>query len=242
MNHIKSYLGQGAHCEHAMGSSVDASDYCKKDGHFEEFGEMGKGQGTRNDCITVRDAIANGATRKDLLDNDATCSAFFRMQRGIEATFKEYQKPLPRDDIDVALFFGFPGQGKSSTAQKVFPDAYWKNNTKWWDGYNGENTVIWDEFGGWSCAPCDYNKIFDRYPLWIENKGGFIPLRANKFIIISNFTPGTWWSTEKTTVNLDAVKRRIHSVYWFKQGEPIGTYIYFDGYASFDEAIRGICQ
>lgn len=98
--------------------------------------------------------------------------------------------------------------------------------------------MVWDEFGGWSATPSDYNKIFDRYPLQVESKGTCTPLRAVNFIIISNFTPGTWWDIAKTRVNLEAVTRRIHRVFWFKvYGQDADMY---ESYADFNAACRGV--
>jgi len=123
-------------------------------------------------------------------------------------------------------------------ARKCFPDAYWKDNTKWWPGYAGQRSVIWDEFGGWSMAPSDYNKIFDRYPHQVETKGGSVALRATNFIIISNFTPGSWWDPTKTRVNIDAVTRRIGAIYWFRVlGEEADEYL---DYSEFNAACRGV--
>lgn len=97
---------------------------------------------------------------------------------------------------------------------------------------------MWDEFGGWSCTPSDFNKIFDRYKYSPEIKNGNVALRATNYIIISNFTPGTWWDQTKTRVNLDAVTRRIHAVYHFtKYGEDAMEYL---KYEDFDAAMRGV--
>lgn len=177
-------------------------------------------------------------TNLELLASDETAPQFFKYQRGIDAARLAYNLPLPRDDIRVALFYGNPGTGKSHTARETFPEAYWKDNTKWWAGYAGQTQVIWDEFGGWSCPPSDFNKVFDKYPHQVEVKGGSVALQATDLIIISNFMPGTWWDPEKTRVDPRTIIRRIHRFYVFKEigSDPIE----FADYEEFKDFLYGV--
>lgn len=218
MSGLRKVLGN-AHFEVARGNRADNIAYCSKDDPDPaEFGDRkAGGQGKRHDLLVLRDAIRDKQTDIDLLDEDETAPQFFKYQIGIKAARSAYDIPEPRDDIRVALFYGAPGTGKSHQARLTFPNAYWKDNTKWWPGYNGQDEVIWDEFGGWSCPPSEYNKVFDKYPHYVEVKGGTVPLRASKFIIISNFTPFQWWDAEKTRVDLRSVTRRIHRFFLFRK-------------------------
>lgn len=45
----KQHLGTRCHLENARGSSKQASDYCKKEGDFDEYGTLPSGQGKRSD-------------------------------------------------------------------------------------------------------------------------------------------------------------------------------------------------
>jgi len=57
---------------------------------------------------------------------------------------------IPAVDLEGEPVFmwlhGDTGTGKSHLARRLYPDAYFKPAaTKWWDGYNGEETVIIDD-------------------------------------------------------------------------------------------------
>lgn len=241
MSGLRKVLGN-AHFEVARGTREDNISYCTKDDpDAVEFGDRhAGGQGTRNDLLVLRDALKRKASDVDLLDDDETAPQFFKYQGGLKAAREAYDVPAPREDIKVALFYGAPGTGKSHLAREIFPDAYWKDNTKWWPGYTGQSSIVWDEFGGWSCAPSEFNKVFDKYPHYVEVKGGTAPLRADQFIIISNFTPGQWWDPEKTRVDLRSVTRRIHRYCLFEQigQEPRE----FPDYTAFGNCVRGAQQ
>lgn len=58
------------HAERRKGSPEEASNYCKKDGNFIEYGVISKGQGARNDLVNLKKKIANGMTDYELLEDD----------------------------------------------------------------------------------------------------------------------------------------------------------------------------
>lgn len=58
----KRKIDDRAHVETARGTSQQAADYCKKEGNFEEFGELPTNQGKRNDFAELKEwVIAQGS-------------------------------------------------------------------------------------------------------------------------------------------------------------------------------------
>lgn len=56
-NTAKSLLGDRCHLEPAHGTSLQAADYCKKDGDFVEFGDAPTQQGKRSDWDAFKDFV-----------------------------------------------------------------------------------------------------------------------------------------------------------------------------------------
>ena len=67
---------------------------------------------------------------------------------------------------------------------------------KWWDGYKGEDTVIFDDFKGSSMRLHEFQMVIDRYPMQVEIKGAFVDLSATRYVFTSNKHPREWYSRE----------------------------------------------
>jgi len=124
---------------------------------------------------------------------------------------KDYMKPEPMQR-KVIVYVGKTGVGKSKTAwENAGWDAYPKDpNTKFWDGYNGQENVVIDEFRG----RIDISHVlrwFDRYPVCVENKGGGTCLKATTIYVTSNLHPLKWYP-DLDAATYAALLRRIEIV------------------------------
>lgn len=116
----------------------------------------------------------------------------------------------------VTVFYGPTGTGKSWAADELAPDAYRlppqqsASGCGWWDAYDGQSTVIIDEFYGqlrWSFML----QLLDRYPLRVESKGGSCEFVGRHLIFTSNKPPWEWY--DQTKMNLGPLKRRVTELY-----------------------------
>lgn len=99
--------------------------------------------------------------------------------------------------FQTIVFSGETGSGKSRTAAAICgEDVYYKPHGKWWDGYDGQQSVIVDDFYGWMQYD-EVLRVTDRYPHRVEVKGGFKEFTSKKIIFTSNKSPRDWWKKEE---------------------------------------------
>ena len=188
------------HLEKRMGTRQEARDYClktAKEDEIFEIGEFGKGgQGKRTDIEDLKTAIKEGKSTLELFDEQP---AMWRVTRsaGMYKHLVELKQEREKGYIkkDVQVYWGPTGCGKTRKAFEENPGAYMLNQSPtgcWWDGYDGEECVIIDEFRGW-IPFAQLLRITDGYPCAVPIKGGTVTLRAKKIVITSNLPPHEWY-------------------------------------------------
>lgn len=184
-----------SHLEVRMGSIDEATDYCKKDGDFEEFGvkplsQNEKGAANKKRWARIWELAENGdeETFKDEFPGEA-----YRDM----ATFRSHKKPclevMSYADADTPheWWFGKTGTGKSKTVWEQYPGHYQKHLNKWWCQYIGQEVVVIEEATPKKCEHLAsyFKQWIDRYPFPGEIKGGRIEgIRPKKIIVTSNYS------------------------------------------------------
>lgn len=118
------------------------------------------------------------------------------------------QRPLPNDYVSGIWFWGETGTGKSVTAAKEYPGAYYKMWNKWWDGYQGEDSVVIEDV-----SPTNAVHLGDRLKIWADHgpfiaevKGGAQFIRPKWIVVTSQYKPESVWTDEQTIL---AIRRRF---------------------------------
>lgn len=167
-------------------------EYCKKEktrveGPWEDG--VCPAQGRRKDLEAIADSIKNGASLRDIAETNP--GDFIRLHRGLQALKNIYMKPRdPNNKMEVVWLYGNAGLGKTRAVYDEHPleDIYQKNNTKWWDGYQQQKIIIWDDFSE-SVPLRTFLTITDRYPTQEEVKGGMVHINSEKLYITCEFPP-----------------------------------------------------
>lgn len=206
-------IGLGkAHAEIARGSPEQNKAYCSKeesrvDGPW-EYGEISK-QGQRNDLATALAKLDEGESLKTVIQEAPNLLRVMRNLKEYKALTVEPRHPT--QPVETTVLWGPAGTGKSKRAFEENPGAYWltleAGRPLWWDGYEGQDTVIIDDYDG-EIPYRTLLKILDRYPLQVHTKGNMIHLSATKFVITSNKPPENWYPVE----DLEPLRRRLSRV------------------------------
>lgn len=140
---------------------------------------------------------------------DAHYGSMIRYHRSV----KEYKriKTPKRDWIPrIIIFYGASGTGKSRAAREFFPNAYWKPLNKWWDDYDSQEDVVWDEFSG-QYPFRELLRVLDSTPLIVETKGGSCQFVGRRIIFTTNEQPSEWYDAINIKVDwhTSPLRRRI---------------------------------
>jgi hypothetical protein len=108
-------------------------------------------------------------------------------------------------DVKGHWYWGPPGTGKSHKARADYPNSYLKSQNKWWDGYQGQPTVIIDDLDT-DCLAHHLKIWADKYSCSGEVKGGTVPLQHTALIVTSNYAIEQLFKDE---IMAAAIRRRF---------------------------------
>lgn len=197
------------HFEVTKGTPAQNIEYCKKTGSFQEFGQAPMTKQEQGDCEKERWRQARLAAESGNLQDveDDIYVRYYSTLKKIK--FDHAAKPADLPALENEWIHGVTGCGKSRAVRERFPDAYIKNQNKWWCGYQGEETVIIDDLHkDWTGAHALKNWA-DHYAFLAEVKGGVIMIRPKRIIVTSNYIPEEVFLNKN---DLDPINRRFNVI------------------------------
>lgn len=150
---------------------------------------------------------------------------YTRAYRGVAHAIELYRKPKVyqrKEKPKNAIWFGKAGCGKTYDAEQTAIDSE-KSMFKipmrqlkqgWYDGYQGEEIILYDDFRGSSMEPQEFLNLLDgldRFPV----KGNYTPNESKFLFFTSSDHPINWWPKwyAKDENNWAQVKRRLDKIY-----------------------------
>lgn len=106
-----------------------------------------------------------------------------------------YLKAQTREfrNVEVHVRYGKAGSGKTREPYELGAYIFDDYEGMWWDGYDGESVVLFDDFYGgikWSI----FLRLLDGYQMRLKIKGGFTYANWTKVYITSNKHPSEWYT------------------------------------------------
>lgn len=203
---------EGWHIEVCKGSSKSNITYCKKEGNVVlEDGEP-REQGERVDLPVMKKiAYERGMA--------AVCEVGNYQHMRMAEKYLTYCEKERDFEPRVVWLFGESGVGKSRAARDLGSGTrvYVKNQGgHWYDGYDGHETLILDDWRDSWWAITTTLSLLDRYPFRVEFKGGHRQMLARLIVVTSPFPPWEVYQGAKEE-NKKQLVRRVGEVYNIKE-------------------------
>lgn len=187
----------------------------------EEFrAQSPKGVGARSDLLELKKKIDEGVSAESLMDHDQHFVTLLHHKKA----FIEYQsykrKRTQYTKPNVVVYYGETGVNKTRRVHDYVQehggyDEWWSwapHLGQWFDGYAGQNIVLFDEFRG----QLPYGmmlSLLDGYPgTRVQIKGGMVYWSPTDIFITSPVHPREWYPNLAADDRIDQLLRRIDSI------------------------------
>lgn len=208
----------GVHCEMAKGTDEQCIKYCSKEdskvsGPF--FHGECDSQGKRRDLDELADLLHAGKTTDEIAEEQT--ASYIRYHKGIQAAHQALQRKKTKTfrEVTVTVYWGETGTGKTRRCHDQASDLFAPDigaNSLWWDGYMGEDAILFDDFYG-QIKISHMLRLLDGYNLAIPIKGGYTSANWTRVYITSNVHPDEWYKSESIPESVRAAfRRRISNI------------------------------
>lgn len=192
-----------AHFEVTKGSIDQNVAYCSKEGDFTERGVKPMSQKRKGVCgkdsLEARWEKAKEGRFQELPPEQI---------KTYEYIYRKFAPASDRDVLDNLWIQGPSGCGKSKYVRDNYEEFYSKPMSKWWDGYEREETVLLDDYDPSHTKFLAYflKTWADHYVFNAEVKGGMMRIRPKTIIITSQYSIDECFESPQ---EIDAIKRRF---------------------------------
>lgn len=214
-------IGGEAHLEVARAWAA-AKAYVEKEetkveGPWEVGQDLGVGRPKRIDMSAILEAAKAGKRPREIIDEHGEC-LIFRV-RQLESLCK-VMRPAPPISREVLVYYiwGATGVGKTHWPMTFHGGGIWKwsGQTKWFQGYDGQEAVLFDDVGPSNVGEINqWKQLLDKWPMEVEYKGGSCPWSPTRIYMTSQRAwQDLWPGASVRAEDLAAIARRITQSFW----------------------------
>jgi len=201
------FMSTTVHLEVARGTPQQNHTYCTKtEGRLSgpyEFGDMKTDQGHRTDLDKAAELVKNSGAARVATELPATYIRWNKGLHALEAQLARSDSDVLRPPVSCAVLWGPTDVGKSHAAftldepGQTFIVPIQNTGALWFDGYNGQRTIIFDDFDPKTVPYRTLLRICDRYRLELPVKGGFVVGKWSNVVFTANDPPTQWYQSEE---------------------------------------------
>ncbi len=214
MLQLKAALGQSVHLEASRGSREENRRYCtKEDSRVEgpwEVGDLDERPLKRKQTDVAMEMVRSGVSDKDLAE--AVPAVWLTFRRSLDHYRTILTSQTRKWKTNLTWYWGPTGTGKTRLAHLLTRRRVWTapdNKCQWFDGYVGQESVLFDDLDAEDKpSRAMFLRLFDRYPMTVPVKGGFVNWQPRRAFITSNCEPACLFGLEDS-----AISRRIDNTF-----------------------------
>lgn len=175
------------------------------------FGLPFIGQGARTDRCEIFSLLEQGKTDLEIMEADF--SGYARLRNAI-ADYRSCKTPERTTPLEVFLFYGEPGSGKSQFAHQQLGKQLYKlpvSDSMWLTpAICGKKNILIDEFKAKATTRlANLLQMLDEYPIEFQSKGSFRWFMPDIVVITTNVNPHDWYNYDRRSKEKRALFRRF---------------------------------
>ena len=178
-------------------------DYCQKEDTRLEgpwhHGAPPAKLNTKGDKAARNKYIAEVGAAKACEEGLIDVTQYAKAKASINQYIEDKRKVDSLTVLDNQWHYGDPGTGKTLHCIQTWPDYYEKDKTKYWNGYNEQETVLIDDIEQDEKFMLGMlKKIAQHKPFVAEDKyGGLRLIRPKRILVTSNYHPNEIWEKKE---------------------------------------------
>ena len=209
----------------SQGKRTDLDDFAKAvfdaGGMTDEIQEEYHGHTMRFGKLAKEAAAASKIRKAKVEEKEYWKKQYQLKQEGMPITGQQQRR--------CVLFFGPTAVGKTTEVKMIAYGEYEEElyekagNNKWFEGYNGENHVLFDELRktAFDGSLETFNSMTNIGCVQVEFKGGSTVLQAEHLYFTSNWHPLDIWGCKPNEGRYRAMCRRFDEVYWWNDNKDL---------------------